>query len=152
MVQFNFESGKMKEEPDSKTLRINNKTSELLIVQEFVETIGEEWELPMSLVLSLNLVLEEALTNIILYGFDDDYQHEIEIILNLEDHKIGVIVVDDGHAYDPTLKEDPDITLSAEDRQVGGLGIFLIKKIMDKVEYQRRDNKNHLILAKNITS
>lgn len=140
----------MKNEPVSKIIRISNKTDELLIVQGFVEEIGEEWDLPLSLVLSLNLVLEEALTNIILYGFDDDLEHTIEITLSLSDGVIGIVIVDDGHAYDPTLKKDPDITLSVEDRQIGGLGIFLIKKIMDKVEYQRIDNKNHLILAKNI--
>jgi serine/threonine-protein kinase RsbW len=151
LEQFNFENGKMENEPVSKTLLINNQIEELIVVQEFVEELGEEWELSMPLILSLNLVLEEALTNIILYGFDDNDQHKIEISIGLKDNEIGIVVVDDGHPYDPTLKEDPDITVSAEERKVGGLGIFLIKKIMDKVEYQRRENKNHLILAKNIT-
>jgi serine/threonine-protein kinase RsbW len=59
--------------------------------------------------------------------------------------------MDDGREYDPTLKADPDITLPVEERPIGGLGIFLIKKIMDQVEYLRKDNRNFLMLTKNIS-
>jgi anti-sigma regulatory factor (Ser/Thr protein kinase) len=106
----------------------------------------------MPLVFSLNLVLEEALTNTILYGYDDENRHEIEVIFSKDGDILSVTIADDGHEYDPTLKEDPDITLAAEDRPIGGLGIFLIKKIMDTVEYRRKENKNYLILTKNIQS
>jgi serine/threonine-protein kinase RsbW len=145
MVMFDIP---MDNESINKVLRVYNQIDELNKIAEFLEEIGEELELSSSLVFSLNLVLEEALTNIISYGFDDKGQHIIEINLKKTGSKLLIIIIDDGHEYDPTVKTDPDITLAAEDRPVGGLGIFLIKKIMDKVEYQRKENKNHLILTK----
>jgi len=138
------------EEAVGKILLIDNQMNELTRVQVFLEELGEQWELSMPLIFSLNLVLEEALTNIILYGYDDDQQHTITIIVNLAGNDLSITTIDDGHQYDPTLKKDPDITLSAEDRPIGGLGIFLIKKLMDKVEYQRKDHKNYLFISKNI--
>ncbi len=137
---------------EDKTLFIDNQLEELSRVVEFLEELGEEWELAMTLVFSLNLVLEEALTNVILYGFDNDDKHAIEINFKKVDHELSITIIDDGRAYDPTLKADPDITLSVDERPIGGLGIFLIKKIMDSVEYQRKENKNFLILKKNIES
>ncbi|MFA6127973.1 MAG: ATP-binding protein [Bacteroidales bacterium] len=135
-----------------KILRVHNQMEELTRVEGFLEEIGDTWGLPMPLMLSINLVLEEALTNVILYGFDDENQHLIEIHFTLDRDRLGISIVDDGHEYDPTVKADPDITLPAEERPIGGLGIFLIKKIMDTVEYQRKDNKNYLILTKIIKS
>jgi serine/threonine-protein kinase RsbW len=133
-----------------KKLLIDNQIDELSRVATWLEELGEEWEFPMSLVLSLNLVLEEALTNTILYGYEDKLRHSIEILFSKFGDLLKVSIVDDGLAYDPTTKPDPDITLSVEDRPIGGLGVFLIKKIMDTVEYQRIENKNHLTLTKNI--
>jgi len=142
----------MDKESIDKVLRVNNQIEELTRVEGFLEELGEEWGLSMSLVFSLNLVLEEALTNTISYGFDDNFQHIIEICFNKTGVELSISIIDDGHEYDPTLKTDPDITLPAEDRPIGGLGIFLIKKIMDTVIYQRKENRNFLILTKNIES
>ena len=134
----------------SKKLLVENQMVELNRVVDFLDELGDEWELPVPLVFSLNLVLEEALTNIILYGFEDQNGHTIEIDFKKDENQLYITFVDDGIAYDPTTKEDPDISLSTEDRPIGGLGIFLIKKIMDQVEYQRKENRNFLMLTKNI--
>jgi serine/threonine-protein kinase RsbW len=142
----------MEKESTGRILRVNNQMDELARVVLFLEDLGEEWGLSMALTLSLNLVLEEALTNIILYGYDDDEMHTIDIHFTKTGDKLSISIIDDGHEWDPTLREDPDITLTAEERQIGGLGIFLIKKIMDTVKYQRKENKNHLNLTKNIES
>lgn len=131
-------------------MTIVNQIDELTPVSEWLEELGEEWELPMSLTLSLNLVLEEALTNTILYGYDDGLQHSIDIQLQKLANELIIKISDDGRAYDPTMKEDPDISLSVEERPIGGLGILLIKKIMNSVEYQRIENRNILTLKKNI--
>jgi serine/threonine-protein kinase RsbW len=135
-----------------KILRINNQIDELVKLEFFLNELAGEWRLSEPLVFSLNLVLEEALTNINDYGFDDDDEHAIEIYFIKTGDELSISIIDDGHEYDPTLVADPDITLSAEDRSIGGLGIFLIKKIMDKVEYQRKENRNYLTLTKNIKS
>jgi anti-sigma regulatory factor (Ser/Thr protein kinase) len=134
----------------NKVLKVNNQIDELTRIASFLDETGEEWGLSMTLVTSLNLVLEEALTNIILYGFDEGSKHSIEIDFKKNVNNLLITIIDDGHKYDPTLKADPDITLSVDERPVGGLGIFLIKKIMDKVEYERRGDRNLLILTKNI--
>lgn len=133
-----------------KVLLVSNRIDELSHVQVFIDELFGEWEMPVSLTMSINLVLEEALTNTILYGYDDDNMHTIEVTFSLQGDNLIISLVDDGHAYDPTLKEDPDITLPAEERNVGGLGIFLIKQIMDKVEYRKIGKNNCLILTKNI--
>jgi len=135
---------------ENRELLVDNQLSELTKVADFLDELGELWDLPVSLVFSLNLVLEEAMTNIISYGFSDSDHHKIEIDFKKDGNELIISIVDDGVQYDPTLKEDPDLTLTAEERPIGGLGIFLIKKIMDKVEYQRNKNKNFLILTKNI--
>jgi len=129
---------------------VNNQIDELARVAVFMEETGDDWNFPMSLVLNLNLVLEEALTNIILYGFEGDARHTIEVHLKKTGDDLSIEIIDDGKAFDPTNVADPDITLSVENRAVGGLGIFLIRKIMDTVEYKRIANKNNLILKKNI--
>ena len=135
-----------------KVLRINNQIDELVKLEVFLNELAGEWRLSEPLVFSLNLVLEEALTNINDYGFDDDNEHTIEIYFKKTGDELTISIIDDGHEHDPTLVADPDITSSAENRSIGGLGIFLIKKIMDKVEYQRKENKNYLTLTKNIES
>lgn len=134
--------------PATKILSVINRIDELTRVESFLGELGDEWDLPMPLVYSINLALEEGLANIVSYGFDDDTDHVIEIVFVKNDDELTITLIDDGHEYDPTLKEDPDITLPAEERPIGGLGIFLIKRIMDKVEYQRKDNRNYLILTK----
>lgn len=139
-------------ESDEKLLIIDNQISELHRVTDYLEQTGDDWKLSPALIMSVNLVLEEALTNTILYGFEKDEKHSISINLKKRKEELLITIVDDGKAFDPTLLEDPDVTLSSDDRKIGGLGVFLIKKIMDSVEYKRTGNKNYLILTKNIKS
>jgi serine/threonine-protein kinase RsbW len=138
----------MDTEPVKKVLHVLNQINELSRIEVFLPELADEWGLPQSLILSVNLVLEEVFTNIVSYGYNDKNNHIISIEFEKESDELKISVIDDGIAYDPTLKEDPDITLSAADRPVGGLGIYLIKQIMDKVEYKRIGEKNHLILTK----
>ena len=130
------------------SITIPNRLEELMTISVWLEELGEAWYLPMQLTLSLNLVLEEALTNTILYGYEDQQEHAIRIDMAKMADELIIVIADDGKAFDPTIKEEPDITLSVEERPIGGLGILLIKKIMDCVEYQRLENKNILTLKK----
>lgn len=135
-----------------KTLRIKNDTSELSVMNRFLEEAGEELGLSTPFMMSLNLVLEEAVSNIIFYAYvGQEVKDAVDISLLLEGGILTVIVRDHGIPFDPTAKEDPDITLSAEERPIGGLGIFLIKKIMDEVSYRREDGQNVFIMKKRIT-
>ena len=134
----------------NKQLILKNQVEELSRVEGFLDELAANWSLPLSLMLSLNLALEEAITNIIFYGYDDEAPHDIVIDFAKTGNILEIKIIDDGHEYDPTTRPDPDITLAAEDRPIGGLGIFLIKKVMDQVDYQRKDNKNQLTLIKRI--
>jgi serine/threonine-protein kinase RsbW len=129
---------------------ITNNVEELPILAAKVEELAEKWELPMALAMNLNLVLEEAVSNVIFYAFNDQVNHEITILFKLENNILTIEITDDGIAFDPTLRKKPDLTLPAEERPIGGLGIFLISKIMDSVNYSRQNNQNKLTLIKNI--
>lgn len=129
---------------------IGNNIEELPKLAMKVEELGDKWELPMPLVMNLNLVLEEAITNIIFYGYTDKEVHDIMIQFEKEQAEMTIQIIDDAQPFDPTKKDHPDVNLSIEEREVGGLGIFLIYKIMDTVEYKRENNKNILTLYKSI--
>ncbi len=138
-------------EMDRQTLTIHNKIEELNKVAEFVEQIGEQMSLSPALVMNLNLVLEETISNVILYSYKDLPETKpIEIAAWRSDDNLVFSITDSGAEFDPTLKGDPDITLSAEERPIGGLGIFLVKQIMNEVEYQRVNGNNVLTMAKKI--
>lgn len=125
--------------------------SELSLVNQFLEEAGEELGLNSSSVMSLTLVMEEAVSNVIFYAYHNESEVQtIEISLLFEKGVLTITLADTGPAFDPTAKKDPDITLSTEDRPIGGLGIFLIKKMMDKVSYRREGGRNVFIMRKKI--
>lgn len=134
----------------NKTLIIQNEISELNRVAAFIEEIGEELHLSPALVMNLNLVLEEAVSNIILYAYPKKMGQEITINIHKHDQMLVFTLTDEGVEFDPTKAGEVDVTLSSEERPIGGLGIFLIKKIMNEVEYQRIDGTNVFTLKKEI--
>ncbi len=130
------------------SLVVPNQLKELDTITRFLDDLAEQWNLPVTLIMTLNLVLEEAFTNIVLYAYPDDQLHAIDFGFSRDGNLLRVELTDDGVAYDPTVKEDPDVGLSAGEREIGGLGIFLIKQMMDTVSYHRQDEKNHLVMEK----
>lgn len=131
-----------------KKLIIKNEISELNKVAIFVEELGEILNFTPDWVFNMNLVLEEAISNVILYAYPKEEQQEISLLAKISDHNLIFVLTDNGKEFDPTLTPDADVTLSAEERQIGGLGIYLIRQIMDKVEYQRIDGMNILTMIK----
>lgn len=102
----------------------------------------------MEKVFNLNLALEEAVVNVMNYAYPDQSGMPITVTAQRDDTgSITFQITDEGTPFDPTIQEDPDITLSAEERQIGGLGIFLVKELMTSVHYTRHDNKNILTLT-----
>lgn len=131
-----------------RVLIIKNEISDISKLVTFIETIGEELGLSPALVMSLNLALEEAVSNIILYAYPKEFNQDISIEAVKENNALIFTITDTGVEFDPTKGGDVDITLTVEDRPVGGLGIFLIKKIMNEVEYKRVDDMNVFTLKK----
>ena len=129
---------------------IENEVEELPNLAEKIEKLGESWDLSQAITMNVNLVMEEALSNIIFYAFNDKKKHEIEIYVSIKKNKLTITFKDDGVPFNPLSQQKPDINLSAEERPVGGLGIFLMSQIMDEMHYNRQKNKNILTLAKDI--
>lgn len=133
-----------------RTITLANRIDELSRISSFLEECADQWGMSMPVTMSLNLVLEEAFTNVVQYAYTDKNEHEIDLIIEKNSNELEITLIDDGEPYDPTEQKDPDINLSAEDRPIGGLGIFLIRKTMDEVKYFRKDEKNHLVMVKGV--
>ena len=132
--------------PTTFTTTLKNQLSEVGKLEEILEKFGRNQHIPNGILSAMNLGLEEVLTNIISYGFQDTQEHKISLRLILEKNALMAEVEDDGIPFNPLNVQGPDITLSIEDRPIGGLGIHLTKKMMDAIEYERRDGKNLLRL------
>lgn len=133
-------------------MHLSNSIDELQSLSAKLEQFGEKQHLAPEMMFNLNLVLEEILTNIIFYAYDDSNAHAIELNIALENENIEIEIIDDGKPFNPLERPEPDVNQSLEARQIGGLGIFLVKKIMDKADYLRRANKNILTLKKNLNT
>ncbi|HOW25391.1 MAG TPA: ATP-binding protein [Bacteroidales bacterium] len=130
---------------------IRNDIQELDRIREFIERHGDEWGFSTKNVFSINLVLEELITNIIFYGFDNDQVHDILIDMQLRDDQLQLLIEDDGKPFDPFSVDTPeDLDKSLEERRIGGLGIHFVREIMDTCSYERTGNKNRLLLSKHV--
>jgi serine/threonine-protein kinase RsbW len=94
--------------------------------------------------------LDEVVANIINHGYDDTAEHQIRVTLAFDGSELGIRVEDDGRAFDPLQAPPPDLDLPLEERPVGGLGIHIVRSVMDAVEYQRDGDRNVLIMKKAI--
>lgn len=133
--------------PDSE-LVMRNDTADILLMAEFIDGVCDKYQLPMDIGFSLNLALEEAVANVMKYAYPEGEVHDIVLSVKLTDNRLMFKLIDTGKPFDPTIVPDADVNLSAEERQIGGLGIFLVRQIMDSVEYRRIDGKNILTMIK----
>jgi serine/threonine-protein kinase RsbW len=133
-----------------KEICIKNKISELEKVAQFVEEIGEELGLNMELQMNLNLVMEEMVTNVIFYAYPQDEEADIELLAKSDGKELTFVLSDQGKEFDPTAKEDADLDVNPAERELGGMGIFIVKNIMNKVTYQRLEGKNLLTMTKGL--
>lgn len=133
------------------SITLKNKVAEIDTLADFLAASGEKIGLAPALVASINVCLEEAVSNIIFYAFPNaDEQHEIDLTMTKQGNLLTFVLCDEGKPFDPTKQPEADITLAAEDREIGGLGIFLYRKIMTSVTYARTNNKNVLTMTKEI--
>lgn len=115
----------------------------------FVEDELNKLECSSKNIMQITVCVEEMFVNVAHYAYGGE-TGEVTLVIDNENSTVSITLVDSGAPFDPLKKEDPDITLSAEDRQIGGLGIFMVKKSMNEVTYERRDNKNIFTMKKNI--
>ena len=133
-----------------KSITLANDIAEISKLATFIEEVGEAFELTPDVIFNLNLVIEEAVVNVINYAYPKEEHQSIYLSANLHEDSIVFVLTDTGKEFDPTQAPEADITLSAEERPIGGLGIFLIRQIMNEVKYQRIDGKNVLTLEKKL--
>jgi len=135
-----------------KEIRIKNRLDELSRVNQFVEEIGEELGLDMELQMNLNLVMEEVVVNVISYAYPEGKEADIELLAESDDKELTFVLSDRGKEFDPTMNEinDADMEVNPAERDLGGMGIYIVKNIMNEVTYQRLEGKNLLTMKKAI--
>ena len=127
------------------SLVMRNDIQQIPTLAEWIETIG----IPDALNMSINLALEEAVSNVMLYAYPDS-SGRVLVEAEKADKQITFTITDNGIPFDPTKQKEADITLGIEERGIGGLGIHLVRNIMDDIRYERKDNKNILTLIKHL--
>ena len=131
-------------------LILHNDIQQIPQLAEFVETVASEAKIEQSLAMNLNLALEEAVTNVIMYAYPPKTDGLVDVEAIIRNGRLDFIISDSGTPFDPTAAPDADTSLGVEERNIGGLGIFLVRNIMDTVSYERKDGKNVLYMTKNI--
>lgn len=126
-------------------ITVDPKEDSMQTVIDFVEKTMEQAEVPMKTAVKMNIAVDEIYSNIRLYSGATKATIECAV----EDDRIVLVFTDNGSPYNPLDKADPDISLSAEEREIGGLGIFMVKKTMDEVTYEYSEGFNRLTLKKN---
>ena len=129
--------------------KVNADVNELQSVLDFVERCVQGLGCSPKAMMQINVAVEEVFVNIARYGYSDK-TGEVVIYLekSFEPKTVTITFIDSGVKFDPLAKPDPDITLSAKDRKIGGLGIFMTKKLMDELSYEYRDGHNVLSMKK----
>ncbi len=100
--------------------------------------------------MKFNVVFEELLNNIVTYAYSDDDEHAIEVRMGLAGKRLTVTITDDGVPFNPLSAEAPDLDAPLEEREIGGLGIHLVRSLIDDVTYQRRIGKNVMTLMQQL--
>ena len=139
--------------PDSilnETLVLKNDLREVERLGGFVKSVAEKLNLEQSLAAQLRLAIEEAVVNVMNYAYPAGSDGEVRVDMVSDGRSIKVTVIDSGIPFDPTLPVKADTSLSAEDRQIGGLGILLVRELMDTMQYERTEGNNVLTLIKQI--
>lgn len=136
--------------PVAATIIVRNDLSEIQRVGQMITNFVTAHHLPLQLIMDFTLVAEEVLTNVISYGFDDEKTHFIQLQMEATANEIVLTIEDDGRAYNPLSVPTPDVTAALQDRPLGGLGIYLVRQLMDHLDYRREANKNGLTMKKRI--
>jgi anti-sigma regulatory factor (Ser/Thr protein kinase) len=130
------------------TLELSNDIAELNILHDFMDRLGSEWSLSAKVQHGITLAVEELITNKIKYGYDTPGVHHIHCSFILGDNAITITIRDDGNPFDPFAYPVPDTNAPLAERSIGGLGIYLVRMLMDASQYERLENENKITLRK----
>jgi anti-sigma regulatory factor (Ser/Thr protein kinase) len=125
-------------------LSMQNNLKDLAVLMNQASAFLESQSLPETVVYRANLVMEEVLTNVVKYAFEDTAEHEINVELSVNDDDLAIRFEDDGREFDPLAVPPPVTKKSLEEADVGGLGVYLVRKSLSSIEYRRDRSKNVL--------
>ncbi len=137
-------------EMKERSIELLNDVRQIPRMAEFVEAVVAEKKIDNDVAMGIHLAIEEAVTNVMMYAYPEGTEGSVELKAVMTSDRLSFILSDSGKPFDPTAAPDPDVTASAEDRPIGGLGIHLVRRIMDSVQYERKDGKNYLTMTKSI--
>ena len=130
------------------TLTLINKVSEITKLNAFVKSAMAALNMESGLANRIKLAVEEAVTNVIDYAYPNDIEGNISVTIEADESRIRFILTDSGAEFDPTGVSKADTTLTVDERPIGGLGVFLVRNLMDSINYERVDGKNVLRMEK----
>lgn len=133
-----------------KEVQAENSAGGVERVTAAFDAFADEERLPSIVIGAVQVVLDELLSNTIKAGYPDGGPGRIEAAFEVIDDHLQITLVDDGIAFDPLERADPDTAAALEDRPIGGLGIYLVKQLMDRVDYERVGRQNRLRLVKSL--
>ena len=134
------------------SFKLKNDLSELKTLCRHLSYFGQVNGLSENFISEINICLDELLTNINLYGFKDDLEHTISFRLNHSGNALEIHMQDTGRSFNPLSQKDADLPADIDNAEIGGLGLHIVKKLMDDIRYERKSGKNKLTLKKNIHS
>lgn len=131
-------------------ISLRNELVEVDQVAEAVEGFAREHGFTAPVCMAVSLSLHEHLTNVVTHGSEPGRQHAIQVHLAVANRQVEVEVRDDGRPFDPLSRPDPDTSLPLDEKPVGGLGVFLLRRLMDGVDYRHEDGLNVLRMTKRL--
>ena len=134
----------------NQSITLPNDIAAVPQLTSFVDNVCSRLNIDGSTVMQMNLALEEAVVNVMNYAYPKGTKGDVDIRALCDGAQMKFVLIDSGTPFDPTKHQTPDVQLSADERAIGGLGIFLVTQIMDNVSYERRNEKNILTLCKNL--
>lgn len=134
----------------NQSITLPNDIAAVPQLTSFVDNVCSRLNIDGSMVMQMNLALEEAVVNVMNYAYPKGTKGDVDIRALCDGAQMKFVLIDSGTPFDPTKHQTPDVQLSADERAIGGLGIFLVTQIMDNVSYERRNEKNILTLCKNL--
>ena len=134
-----------------KELTILATIENIATVTDFVNEQLESYDCPMKAQMQIDIAIDELFGNIAHYAYNPDVG-DVTVRVEVIEEPLSVIItfIDKGVPYDPLAKDDPNISLSAEEREIGGLGIFMVKKTLDEITYEYKDGQNILTIKKSL--
>jgi serine/threonine-protein kinase RsbW len=131
-------------------IQVAADVKEIERLNKLVRQFGELHDVPSRTLYAVNLALDELVTNVILYGFKEAAGQTVSVQISTADSELVAAVVDDGQEFNPLEAPAPDLNAPLEDRKLGGLGIHLVRSLMDHVSYERTGSQNVLTIRKRI--